>query len=189
MGLTLSLSLSPIDDIYPSTLQNDFNWLLKISCTWDDTKMFRKDLEKSQSSSVAHFRSKILLAIEQMQSSLGLQDLGRLFYKLLRDAEGTVVFCAIRCLSDPKLISCLSLRWLPLAKLQKRFQAQQQLSFLSQPQMTNREIFSERVSDSGISLSGMDVAPRLIGDILLGTLDVSWPLYQRQNRSYRISSR
>lgn len=169
-----ALPIIQIDDTYPSTLQNDFNWLLKISCTWEDAKMLRKDMEKSQSSSVAHFRSRILLAIEQMQSSLGLQDLGRLFYKLLRDSEGTVVFCAIRCLPDPKMVSCLSLRWLPLAKLHKRLQSQQAAWQQMLATGTSRESFSERVSDSGISIGAADSStPRLVGDILLSSLDVS----------------
>ena len=142
--------------------------------------MFRKDMEKSQSSSVAHFRTRILLAIEQMQSSLGIQDLGRLFYKPLRDAEGTVVFCAVKCAHDAKLIAqCLSLRWLPLVKLQKRHAAAREQAMAQQQMALQKEMltFSERVSDSGISVGGAswDCSPsRLIGDILLGMLDVSW---------------
>ena len=140
--------------------------------------MFRKDLEKSQSISSAHYRSGILMAIEQMQSSLGLQDLGKLFHKPLRDSESTIVFCSIQRLLDPKAISCLSVRWLPLTKLHKRLlqqqQAQQQQLFLTQQLMLSREMFSERVSDSGISsLGNSDNSPKLIGDILLSSLDVS----------------
>ncbi|KAI2804518.1 Ankyrin-repeat and fibronectin type III domain-containing 1 [Blomia tropicalis] len=160
------LPIIEIDDIYPSTLQNDFYWLLKIACTWDDIKMFRRDMEKSQSS-VAHFRTRILLAIEQMQSSLGLSDLGQLFYKPLRDSEGTVVLCTIRALSDPKQISCLSLRWLPLVKLHKRMYQQQQAAQSQQQAILQKESFSERVSDSGISLGGCEYSPRLIGNILV----------------------
>ena len=140
--------------------------------------MFRKDMEKSQSSSVAHFRTRLLMTIEQMQSSLGVQDLGKLFYKPLRDSEGTIVFCTIQRLLEPKSISCLSVRWLPLAKLHKRLlqqqQQQQQQLFLSQQLMLSREIYSERISDSGISsLGNSDNSPKLIGDILLSSLDVS----------------
>lgn len=153
-----------IDDSYPSTLQNDFYWLLKITCcTWDDVKIFRKELEKSQqSSTVAQFRTKILLAIEQMQNSLGIVDLGKIYYKPLRDTEGSVVLCAIRSVPEPKMISCLSVRWLPLAKLQKRIAT-----------TTTNMFTSERVSDSGISVTDIgSPPPRLVGDILFATIDV-----------------
>lgn len=132
-------------------------------------------MEKSTSSSLVQFRTRILSAIEQMQTSLGLIDLGKLFYKPLRDSEGTVVFCAIRALPDPKMISCLSLRWLPLAKLQKRLAVQQQALLVQQQLAASKEVFSERVSDSGISVGwdGGGTATRLIGDILTGTMDVS----------------
>ena len=145
------------DDYAITSAEKDFNWLLKISCTWEDAKIFRKDMEKSQSSSV-HFRLQTLLAIEQMQAAFGTQDLGKLFCRPLRDTEGTIVFCAIKRLFDPKQIS-FPLRWMSIAKLQKRIQP--------------RELYSERVSDSGISMGGWESSPRLIGDILLLSIGVS----------------
>ena len=161
------------DDSYPSTLQNDFYWLLKITCcTWNDIKMFRKELEKSQqSSTVAQFRTKILLAIEQMQNSLGIIDLGKIYYKPLRDNEGSCVLCAIRSVPEPKMISCLSVRWLPLAKLQKRIATQTTTT------SSTTTIQSERVSDSGISVTDIGSPPppplpRLVSDILFATIDV-----------------
>lgn len=115
----------------------------------------------------AHFRCRILLAIEQMQNSLGVHNLGTMFHKPLRDAEGTVVFCSIRSLEDSKTISALSLRWLPLEKLHKRLATLQQ-----QAAAKEAASFSERISDSGISLTGPGES-RLIGEILLATLNVS----------------
>nr|XP_046908128.1 uncharacterized protein LOC124489782 isoform X2 [Dermatophagoides farinae] len=167
------LPIIEIDDSYPSTLQNDFYWLLKITCcTWDDVKMFRKELEKSQqSSTVAQFRTKILLAIEQMQNSLGIVDLGKIYYKPLRDTEGSVVLCAIRSVPEPKMISCLSVRWLPLAKLQKRIAT-----------TTTNMFTSERVSDSGISVTDIgSPPPRLVGDILFATIDEMMQYHQACN--------
>ena len=133
--------------------------------------MFRKELEKSQqSSTVAQFRTKILLAIEQMQNSLGIIDLGKIYYKPLRDNEGSCVLCAIRSVPEPKMISCLSVRWLPLAKLQKRIATQTTTS-------SSTTIQSERVSDSGISVTDIGSPPppplpRLVSDILFATIDV-----------------
>jgi hypothetical protein len=108
------------DDVYPSSLQTDFHWVLKISCTWEDVKALRRELDKSQSSSVAHFRSKILAAVETMQTFLGMQDLGRLFYKPMKDSDGTTVLCTIKRMVDVKSMNWLSLRWMPIAKLQRK---------------------------------------------------------------------
>lgn len=134
--------------------------------------MFRKDMEKNQSSSVAHFRCRILAAVENMQASLGVSDLGVLYYKPIRDSEGTMLFITIKNVQESKQMNCLSLRWLPLTKLHKRAAQQRE-----------RENYSERVSDSGISIgAGFDYSPaalaaasqpRLIGDILVASLDVS----------------
>ncbi|CAG2107116.1 unnamed protein product, partial [Medioppia subpectinata] len=110
------------DDVYPSSLQSDFHWVLKISSTWEDVKTLRRELDKSQSSSVAHFRSKMLSSVEQMQTFLGMQDLGRLFYKPMKDSDGTTVLCTIKRMVDVKSMNWLSLRWMPIAKLQKKLQ-------------------------------------------------------------------
>ncbi|CAG2164917.1 unnamed protein product, partial [Oppiella nova] len=114
------LPIVEIDDVYPSSLQTDFHWVLKISCTWEDVKALRRELDKSQSSSVAHFRSKILAAVETMQTFLGMQDLGRLFYKPMKDSDGTTVLCTIKRMVDVKSMNWLSLRWMPIAKLQRK---------------------------------------------------------------------
>lgn len=109
-----------IDETYPSNLNNDYYWLmkvksesflrninfnqktmnhlfpfpLKISCTWDDVKLLRTDMEKKTTSAI-HFRTKLLTAIYQMQSALGITDLGQFYHKPLRDSHGTVVLSCI----------------------------------------------------------------------------------------------
>lgn len=80
----------------------------------------RIELDKTRSSSSAHFRSKLLHAVEQMQSALGIQDLGQFHYQPLRDSEGTTVLVTCRQIHDPKLISSLSVRWMPLNKLLRK---------------------------------------------------------------------
>lgn len=55
-----------------------------------------------------------------MQSALGVQDLGQFHYQPLRDSEGTTVLCTCRKIHDPKLISSLSVRWMPLGKLLRK---------------------------------------------------------------------
>lgn len=79
-----------VDETYPTCIYADFHWLMKVSCAWDEVKSLRTDMEKHTSSSL-HFRLKLLNAIVQMQSALGLQDLGTVYHKPLRDRHGTVV--------------------------------------------------------------------------------------------------
>lgn len=115
-----TLPILEVDDCYPASFQTDFHWLMKVACTWDDVKTLRLDLEKSHSSSNVHFRSKLLQTVEQMQSALGVQDLGQVYYKPLRDYEGTAVVCVVKYVSEPKTVSALSVRWIPLSKIQRR---------------------------------------------------------------------
>lgn len=61
------LPVIEIDETYPSCIYNDFHWLMKVACTWDDVKSLRQDMEKSHSSSTNHFKIKLLQAAAQMQ--------------------------------------------------------------------------------------------------------------------------
>jgi hypothetical protein len=56
--------------------------------------MLRTDMEKKAASAI-HFRTKLLTAIYQMQSALGITDLGQFYHKPLRDSHGTVVLSCI----------------------------------------------------------------------------------------------
>uniref|UniRef100_A0A061QLM3 Putative fibronectin/RAS containing n=1 Tax=Cupiennius salei TaxID=6928 RepID=A0A061QLM3_CUPSA len=115
-----TLPILEVDETYPSPLHTDFHWLMKVACTWEDVKTLRQDMEKSQSSSNVHFRSKVLQAVEQMQAALGLHDLGQLYYLPLKDSEGTTVLCTVKHVKDPKTMVTLSVRWLPLYKIQRK---------------------------------------------------------------------
>ncbi|CAN8008061.1 unnamed protein product, partial [Ixodes pacificus] len=100
-----TLPILEVDDSFPASLQTDFHWMMKVACTWDDVRTLRQDMEKSHSSSNVHFRSKLLQTVEQMQSALGVQDLGQVYYKPLRDYEGTTVLCVVKYVSEPKTVS------------------------------------------------------------------------------------
>lgn len=113
------LPVIEIDETFPSCIYTDLYWLMKVACTWDDTKLLRTDLEKHSSSTV-HFRTKLLSAALQMQSSLCLQDLGQLYHKPLRDSHGTVVLSTINYVKTPKSVSVLNSRWLPMSKVFKK---------------------------------------------------------------------
>ncbi|XP_023034340.1 uncharacterized protein LOC6648100 isoform X2 [Drosophila willistoni] len=111
-----------IDESYPSALHMDYYWLMKIACTWDDVKSLRTDMERNLTSAV-QFRTKLLSAVCQMQSALGFTDLGQLYYKPLRDAQGTVVLTCVQTVKSQKAVSILNSRWLPVSKLQKKLGA------------------------------------------------------------------
>ncbi|XP_034180343.2 ankyrin repeat and fibronectin type III domain containing protein wide awake isoform X1 [Osmia lignaria lignaria] len=114
------LPVIEVDETYPSCIYNDFHWLMKVACTWDDVKTLRQDMEKSHSSSTNHFRIKLLQAAAQMQAALCIQDLGQLYHKPIRDVQGTLVFSTVNYIKSPKLISVLNSRWLPLSKVTKK---------------------------------------------------------------------
>ncbi|KAH8406472.1 hypothetical protein KR215_002027 [Drosophila sulfurigaster] len=111
-----------IDESYPSALHIDYYWLMKVACTWEDVKSLRSDMERNLTSPV-HFRTKLLSAVCQMQSALGITDLGQLYYKPLRDAQGTVVLTCVQSVKSQKTVSILNSRWLPVSKLQKKLGA------------------------------------------------------------------
>lgn len=56
-----------VDETYPSCIYNDYHWLMRVACNWDDVKTLKQDMEKNQSSSSNHFRVKLLQAATQMQ--------------------------------------------------------------------------------------------------------------------------
>ncbi|XP_018321711.1 uncharacterized protein LOC108734587 isoform X2 [Agrilus planipennis] len=113
------LPVIEIDETFPSCIHTDYHWFMKVACTWDDTKSLRADMEKNVSSAI-HFRMKLLSAALQMQSALCLQDLGQLYYKPLRDTQGTVVISAVNNVKSPKSVSVLNSRWLPMNKVFKK---------------------------------------------------------------------
>ncbi|XP_050592888.1 uncharacterized protein LOC126923460 isoform X6 [Bombus affinis] len=114
------LPVIEVDETYPSCIYNDFHWLMKVGCTWDDVKILRQNMEKSHSSSTNHFRIKLLQAAAQMQAALCIQDIGQLYHKPIRDVQGTLVFSTVNYVKSPKLISVLNSRWLPLSKVTKK---------------------------------------------------------------------
>lgn len=110
-----------IDESYPTNLNNDFYWLMKISTSWDDVKNLRIEMEKNSSTNKTQFRFKILNAIHQMQMALGITDLGQFFYKPLKDSNGTIVLSCSLYVKDPKLAATtLHTRWISMSKLQKK---------------------------------------------------------------------
>lgn len=110
-----------IAETFPNNLKDDFNWLMKISFAWDSVKDLKDEIERNDLAKL-QFRFKILTAIHQMQLAIGVTNLGKFYYRLLKDSEGTVVFSCVMNIKEPK--SSLNLKWIPLTKLQRRMNGQ-----------------------------------------------------------------
>lgn len=54
------------------------------------------------------------------QNALGTHDLGKFYYKPLRDSSGSILLATVNFVSDPKLISLNSGKWVGLSRLQRR---------------------------------------------------------------------
>ncbi|XP_024940813.1 uncharacterized protein LOC107267862 isoform X3 [Cephus cinctus] len=146
------LPVIEVDETYPSCIYNDFHWLMKVACTWDDVKSLRQDMEKSHSSSTNHFRIKLLQAAAQMQAALCIQDLGQVYHKPIRDIQGTLVFSTVNYVKSPKLVSVLNSRWLPLSKVTKKIITHEDSNVADilmasiQEQMTYHQVSSIKLS-------------------------------------------
>ncbi|KAK0091746.1 hypothetical protein PV326_002758 [Microctonus aethiopoides] len=146
------LPVIEVDETYPSCIYNDFHWLMKVACTWDNVKTLRQDMEKSHGSPMNHFRLKLLQAAAQMQAALCIQDLGQIYHKPIRDVQGTLVISTVNYIKSPKLISVLNSRWLPLNKLTKKIVIHEDSNVADilmtsvQDQMTYHQLSSVKLS-------------------------------------------
>lgn len=61
-----------------------------------------------------------MIAFLFLQTALGVQDLGQFYYKPIKDLDDTTVLCTVKYVPDAKSFNNLSLRWVPLAKLQRK---------------------------------------------------------------------
>ena len=124
-----------------SNLHSDFHWLMKIACTWEDVKSLRQDMDKMSNSSTVLFRSRLLGAVGQLQSALGIQDLGQFFYEPIKDSSGSIILTAVNYIRDPKVVNTTHVKWMPFAKVQKRIGVPQE-------DMATAEFMFSRVSVS-----------------------------------------
>ncbi|XP_071505327.1 ankyrin-repeat and fibronectin type III domain-containing 1-like [Diadema antillarum] len=115
------LPIVEVDENFPSNIQQDFLWFMKVAQTWEDVDLLRNDLTQSTASSpVVLFRSRLLQAAAQLQSILGTQDLGKLYYEPVRDSQGILIFTLINSVKDPRTIQSAALKWVSMTRVQKR---------------------------------------------------------------------
>ena len=55
-----------------------------------------------------------------LQTALGTHDLGQFYYKPLREASGSTILVTVNNISDPKIVTFGSGKWIPITKLQRR---------------------------------------------------------------------
>lgn len=108
-----------VDETYPSCLLNDYHWLMKVACMWDELKGMRTDMERNATPTI-HFRTKLIAAAQSMQSALCITDLGQFYHKPLRDVHGTTVLCCVNQVRTAKSVSALNSRWVPLTKVARK---------------------------------------------------------------------
>ncbi|KAK8397543.1 hypothetical protein O3P69_004360 [Scylla paramamosain] len=109
-----------VDDDYMGQARSHFHWLLKVATTWEDVKSLRQDMERAGSASNVPFRIKLLQAAANMQTTLGIQDLGQFYHKPIVGSNGTLVFCTTRHVKSTKVISAMNVKWIPLSKLKEK---------------------------------------------------------------------
>ncbi|XP_062387951.1 ankyrin repeat and fibronectin type-III domain-containing protein 1-like [Sardina pilchardus] len=103
-----------------TSIIQDFLWFAKLSCAWQQVPWLQQALScsLSSSSSLLQNRQNILRAVAQLQSSLGTEDLGQVYFEPLKDRQGNVLLVTLRECSpshppDPPL------RWVPMSRLEK----------------------------------------------------------------------
>ncbi|XP_038067073.1 ankyrin repeat and fibronectin type-III domain-containing protein 1-like isoform X3 [Patiria miniata] len=116
------LPIVEVDETFSSSIHQDFLWFLKVAGTWEDVDLLRSDLERTSGSSPAIlFRARLLQAASLLQSALGTQDLGQVFYEPMRDKHGIIIITIINQIRDQRVIQTTSsLKWTNINRIQKR---------------------------------------------------------------------
>ncbi|XP_072444619.1 ankyrin repeat and fibronectin type-III domain-containing protein 1-like [Chiloscyllium punctatum] len=106
-----------IDSACSGSDMQEFLWFSKLSCMWKDIQWLQQGMNSalSSSSSVLQTRQKMLLAVSQLQSALGTQDLGQVHFEPIKDKLGNVLILTIKELRPSQVLE--NVRWTALSKL------------------------------------------------------------------------
>uniref|UniRef100_A0A8C6WFQ3 Fibronectin type-III domain-containing protein n=1 Tax=Neogobius melanostomus TaxID=47308 RepID=A0A8C6WFQ3_9GOBI len=104
-----------------TSITQDFLWFAKLSCAWQQVPWLQQSLASahSSSSSLLQNRHNILKAVSQLQSSLGMTDLGQVYYEPLKDRQGNVLLVTLKDFSNFPNPPDPPLHWMPIARLEK----------------------------------------------------------------------
>ncbi|XP_051571777.1 ankyrin repeat and fibronectin type-III domain-containing protein 1-like isoform X1 [Myxocyprinus asiaticus] len=114
------LPLVEIQCCSTSVTQN-FLWFTRVSCVWQQVSWLQQVLSSSLSSSSSLLQNRLsfLRAVNQLQTSLGCDDLGQVYFEPLKDRQGNVLLITLREVTTPVTPADPLLHWVPLSKLQK----------------------------------------------------------------------
>ncbi|XP_072299796.1 ankyrin repeat and fibronectin type-III domain-containing protein 1 isoform X2 [Eucyclogobius newberryi] len=104
-----------------TSITQDFLWFAKLSCAWQQVPWLQQSLVSahSSSSSLLQNRHSILKAVSQLQTSLGMMDLGQVYYEPLKDRQGNVLLVTLKDFSNLLNPPDPPLHWMPIARLEK----------------------------------------------------------------------
>lgn len=109
-----------ISDSPTSTIGGDFAWLSKVSCTWEHVKGMCEISDDYTSSPAVQFRNKLLHGMLDMQTSVGLQNLGLLYPIPYKDQQGSILLLTVQCVQDYGNPVASTLKWGNLFRLLKK---------------------------------------------------------------------
>lgn len=111
------LPIVEIDSCCSGSDMQEFLWFSKLSCMWKDIQWLQQGMNStlSSSSSVLQTRQKMLVAVSQLQSVLGTQDLGQVHFEPIKDKLGNVLILTVKELLPSQALD--NVRWIPLSKL------------------------------------------------------------------------
>eukprot|EP00794_Sanderia_malayensis_P008924 gene8924-9876_t len=116
-----NLPVVEVDDTYSKTFQQEFYWLAKVSCTWDDVQQMFHDSSRGHSSHSINVRRKLLHAAMVLQNATGVQDLGFLYHRAFKDAHGSMLLLTVNAVKKSACGTRLTtMKWVPVSRLQKK---------------------------------------------------------------------
>ncbi|XP_067860654.1 ankyrin repeat and fibronectin type-III domain-containing protein 1 [Heptranchias perlo] len=108
-----------IDNSTTTAMMQEFLWFTKLSCTWEEVRWLRQNLSGfTTSSSALQTRHKMLSAAAQLQTLLGTQNLGRVYYEPIKDRHGNVLLVTVRELESE--FSFINGKWIQICKFQSQ---------------------------------------------------------------------
>lgn len=116
------LPMVEVDESFSNQINNDLQFLIKLSFNWFETDRFKSLIEQTISTTSLKYRYQLLTSIKHIQNLLELTDLGRVYHQSLKQTNGSLFFVITKNLEnsqDKRSISAInqSLKAVELQKL------------------------------------------------------------------------
>lgn len=112
-----------IDESFSNQINNDLQFLMKLSFNWFETDKFKSLIEQTISTTSLKYRYQLLTSIKHLQNLLELTDLGRVYHQSLKQANGSLFFVITKnvenCQNDKRSMGTInqSLKSMEIQKL------------------------------------------------------------------------